>query len=126
MMRCQKRAGAIHAGLHFVENKERSVMPAQRLHRWKIIEIRNPYAAFGLYGLNEECGIAPGCELPFQSFEVPERHVVGLGKERAKSAAPVLAIHERQCATRQTMKSAVRIEQPISSSVSAGELDSSL
>ncbi len=123
MVRRQKRSGAVHAGLHFVENKERSVVPAQRLRGGKVVGIRNPYAALGLHGLDEECGVAPGGELLFQSFEVPERHRVGLGKERAKSTAPVLAIHERQRATGQTMKSTVRVEQTRAPGVGARELD---
>src|ERR1700681_3165995 len=104
-MMCRKKwTSAIHPSLHFIQNKQRSVLPTQRLRRRQVFMIRNPYAAFRLQWLQEECCIAACREFLFEGLDISKGHRVCVRKEWAKSIAPVFAIHQRKRATGETVK----------------------
>ena len=69
----EKRSGAVHAGLHFVQHEERAVAPAEFLRGEKVARVGNADAAFGLHRLHDEGGELAGGQMLLQLVEIAER-----------------------------------------------------
>src|SRR5580700_5263500 len=106
-MRRQERSSAKHSRLHFVGNQKCSVALAQRLHIFQIIWRRNPNAAFRLDGFDKKGGVTLSRQFLLKDGKIAEWHACSIGKKRSETFAPVLAIHQGQCAASQAVKSAV-------------------
>ena len=99
MMRRQKRAGPVHAGLHFVQHEKRAVSPAERLRRSKIARVRNADAAFGLDRLHDERGELAGRQLLLERVQVAEGNALRPGStgrnRRARTDRPSATARRR-------------------------------
>jgi hypothetical protein len=92
-MGCEERASAIHAGLHFIEDKKRAVPLTQCLRFFEVLAIRDPDSGLRLDRFHDESYYTVGVELLLQSIKIAEGNAVSSGEQRAKPLAPKRIIH---------------------------------
>jgi len=120
---CEEPAGAVHAGLHFVEDEQRAISRTELLRFAQIIAVRQPNAGFGLYWFHEKRRALVCRQLPFERGEVVERNGECVRQHRAELAAPEIVAHQRESAAGESVKRAVGVDQPGLAGGGARELD---
>ena len=78
MMCREKRPGAVHPGLNFVQREQRAVTPAERLRAPQVVRIWNADSRLGLHRLHDEGRIAFTFKLFLKRTQVSEWHGLGV------------------------------------------------
>ena len=122
----EKRAAAVHAGLHFVQHEESAVAPAEFLRGEKIGWVGNAHAAFGLHRLHDEGSELVGGEMLVELIEIAECDALSSAQHGAEAVTPERIAHQGECAAGEPMESAIGEKQAGAVGMGARELDRGL
>ena len=87
-------AGAGKPGLHFVEDEQGPMFPAQVFRGLQIISVRNANSGFTLKRLQHERSVAPGFQSRIEGCQIAERNLIAAGKQWSETLLPEVIAHE--------------------------------
>ena len=116
-VRGQERSGAVHAGLHFIQNEERAVPAAEFLGGEQVVRVRNADTAFGLHRLHDERRELVRGQVPLQFDEIAERDALRAGQHGAEARAPERVAHQRERTAGQAVERTLGIKQSVAAGV---------
>src|SRR5260370_34545886 len=92
----QERSGAVHAGLHFVQNEESAVPAAEFLGAEKVVRVGNADASLGLHWLHDERSELARGQMALQFDEIAKRDALGARQHGPEAGAPERIAHQRE------------------------------
>ena len=109
MLAGEEGAGAVHAGLHFIQHQQRPVPAAQLSNLLEVAGRGQPDACLGLNRLDDERREPLRCQLLFERCQIAERHRFRLRQHGTEALAPEGIAHQRKRAAGQTVERTIGV-----------------